>query len=222
MASFNLSKIKTEVDILSEELRGGREKLGLSIEQVSEKLRIKVDYLEYLESGNFDDLPEGIYQKNFLKEYADFLSLDKEHLLKIFNNIQKDKKIKKERLFSNQVVKNKYFLAIPKILKNTIIGLIVLFCFLYIAYSFKNIFSEPYLNISFPPDNYTTEERSLDFVGSVSPGTEIFINGKNIVIDVNGNFSKKVNLKEGINQVVLEAKKSYGKQNIVQKQILVK
>ena len=49
---------------------------GLKISDVSQQLRISVDYLSKLESGAFDELPAPAYVKGFLRSYGRFVALD--------------------------------------------------------------------------------------------------------------------------------------------------
>ena len=49
---------------------------GLKINDVSQQLRISVDYLSKLELGAFDELPAPAYVKGFLRSYSQFVELD--------------------------------------------------------------------------------------------------------------------------------------------------
>ena len=49
---------------------------GLKINDVSQQLRISVDYLSKLELGAFDELPAPAYVKGFLRSYSQFVALD--------------------------------------------------------------------------------------------------------------------------------------------------
>ena len=51
------------------ELREGREKAGIDLEQISKNTKIGVNILENIEAGNFSDLSE-TYMRLFLKAYA--------------------------------------------------------------------------------------------------------------------------------------------------------
>ena len=51
-------------------LKGARRSQGLSIKDVSEKLRISVDYLTKLEVGSFDQLPAPAYVTGYLRSYG--------------------------------------------------------------------------------------------------------------------------------------------------------
>lgn len=65
-------------------LRYHREQKKLSIDQISEELKVRREYLEAMEHGRFDLLPTGFYRRSFLKAYAEYLKLDADHILKMF------------------------------------------------------------------------------------------------------------------------------------------
>ena len=61
---------------LGEKLAEARMKKGISIQEASEKTKIRVSFLEAFEQNNFEiDLPD-IYKKGFIKNYADLLDLN--------------------------------------------------------------------------------------------------------------------------------------------------
>ena len=57
-------------------LKEARRAQGLKINDVSQQLRISVDYLSKLELGAFDELPAPAYVKGFLRSYSQFVALD--------------------------------------------------------------------------------------------------------------------------------------------------
>ncbi len=58
-----------------------REELGYSLEQVSERIRIRKVYLESIEKNNFSDLPGRAYVAGFIDVYCRFLGLDSKEIL---------------------------------------------------------------------------------------------------------------------------------------------
>ena len=58
--------------------RQAREKKQLSLEDVSKVLKISARMLEAIEEENFDLLPGGIFNKGFIRSYAQHLDLDPE------------------------------------------------------------------------------------------------------------------------------------------------
>src|SRR3546814_703503 len=67
-------------------LRVVRERRGLQLADVSARLRIRRPYLEAIESGHFTELPGAVYINGFLRQYAEFLGLDAEQVLKTYQD----------------------------------------------------------------------------------------------------------------------------------------
>ena len=73
------------MEVIGEKLKASREEKGLSLEEVSEDLKIDIKDLENIEIGNrkyFDDV---YLLKNYIYEYAKYLGLDPETLVEEFN-----------------------------------------------------------------------------------------------------------------------------------------
>jgi hypothetical protein len=70
-------------DKLSEELKAARIHAGISLQQLANKTRIDIKFLEYIEDGNFSFLPD-LYVKAFLREYIKFVGLDEKLIFKKF------------------------------------------------------------------------------------------------------------------------------------------
>ena len=74
-------------------LRAARLRKGDNLRQVSNVLRIRYDYLEYIENGRLDDLPGTVYSTGFIRAYSEYLGLDGNELvskLKSENNVLTD------------------------------------------------------------------------------------------------------------------------------------
>ena len=69
---------------LGEILREMRENLGHDLETVSADLRIRIVYLEAIETGRLEDLPGNVYVGGFLRAYSDYLGLNGEEIVHRF------------------------------------------------------------------------------------------------------------------------------------------
>ena len=65
------------------ELKSIREKKAISLSEINDKTRIDLKYLNEIENGNFDALPE-VYMRAFLRKYAAMLELDEDEILSKF------------------------------------------------------------------------------------------------------------------------------------------
>jgi len=223
MKFFKTNKIFLDNETVAEQLRSARQTKKLKLEEVARTLKIKYKYLAALEKNQYDKLPEGVYGKNFLREYALFLGLDYQKLVKIFSQEKKNFQPQEyKQPFSRRIVKKTYFWMVPKIVRNILIGLIIIICFFYLGLRLSKIISPPTLFIYSPIENLVTKKNFLEVSGKTEPEVHLVINGETILSDSNGNFSKIIDLKKGINTIVITADKKYGASNTIIKHVLVK
>ncbi|MFN4278556.1 MAG: helix-turn-helix domain-containing protein [Ferrovibrio sp.] len=73
-------------DGVGHSLKVVRERRGLALADVSARLRIRRPYLEAIEDGRFGELPGAVYVSGFLRQYAEFLGLDPDQILKSYQS----------------------------------------------------------------------------------------------------------------------------------------
>lgn len=73
-------------DGVGHSLKVVRERRGLALADVSARLRIRRPYLEAIEAGRFGELPGAVYVSGFLRQYAEFLGLDPDQILKTYQS----------------------------------------------------------------------------------------------------------------------------------------
>lgn len=199
-------------------LAENRKTKNLKIEDVSRRLGIKIDYLKAIEDNRFDLLPSGIYGRNFLKKYANFLK--EKHVL-LTEEIKRMEQEERSDPFSKRAVDKKHFRLLPRMLRNALLITALGICFLYLAFYARRIASAPKLEISYPSDNLLTTEKSIRVEGLSEEEAELRINGELILNNEDGHFFQEINLKSGLNTITISAKKKYSKENIITRQILV-
>ena len=67
---------------LPDRLTAARERKGVDLVRAERDTKIRVRYLSALESGDYRDLPGAVYTKGFLRNYAIYLGLDPEDVLR--------------------------------------------------------------------------------------------------------------------------------------------
>lgn len=65
-------------------LRQERERQELSINDIEQGTSIRAVYIESIENGEYDKLPGNVYTKGFIKNYAKFLGMDVDAVVKEF------------------------------------------------------------------------------------------------------------------------------------------
>jgi len=220
-AGFNSRQLNTPEGGLGEELKRARFAKHLDLKTVAYKLKTKPEYLQILESDDYEKLPAGFYGLNIFKRYAVFLGLNEKRLTRVFLAGRRLGAGASEAMFSKKVVRRHELWIMPKFLRNVLIALAIVVCFSYLALYFNRITTPPNLEISRPESNISQAELNYTIVGSAEPESEVTINNQRILINQDGSFTQAVALKNGVNLLIIKARKKYSRENIITRQILV-
>lgn len=88
----------------ADRLRGIRENQGVTLQQIKLKTRIDMKYLEAIEVGDFEIMPQ-VYMRAFIKEYAESIGLNGQETLDEYESIREGKKF--EKTVSDEPVEEK-------------------------------------------------------------------------------------------------------------------
>lgn len=83
--------------ILGNLLKTTREASGLSLDDLATETKIQKRYLIDLEEEKFDDMPGKVYEKGFLKTYAQALGLSDKEVLELYEEIREVKPVESEK-----------------------------------------------------------------------------------------------------------------------------
>lgn len=72
-------------------LKEAREKKGITLAEVSQILKISKSYLNALERGDFEDLPEPVFARGYIKSYCLFLDVDPKEVFDSYNDFVSSK-----------------------------------------------------------------------------------------------------------------------------------
>lgn len=78
-------------------LRNAREANGYGIDYVAGKLHLRLQVVELLEADDYDNMPEPVFIKGYLRAYANLVGEDAHELLRIFNQMYQPKSPPAER-----------------------------------------------------------------------------------------------------------------------------
>ncbi|AJF05998.1 helix-turn-helix domain-containing protein [Geoalkalibacter subterraneus] len=74
----------SETEFYGDILKNRRRERQLSLDDVARQTRMRTAFLEALEEGRFEEFPAETYVKGFLRNYSEFLGLDSETLLDVY------------------------------------------------------------------------------------------------------------------------------------------
>ncbi len=224
MSWFKARQIFGDKASVAEQLKLTRQKKNFSLEEAAMAINVNLRYLRALEEGDYNLLPAGIYSLNYLREYANFLDLDYDKLLRKFKEEQRIYQSSEQRhLFTRQTVRRKYFVAVPNVLKYASIIVVAVLSLAYLWFLVQNIFLPPKLVITAPAADQTTVSKpTIVVTGKTDKETEVLINDKQAMVSALGDFSEEINLHPGVNSITIVAQKAAKKKNIIVKEVLFK
>ena len=86
-----------------DDLRGERERRGVSLEGLSAQTKVNPRYLEALESGNFHELPGGVFRRGIFRSYVAALGLEEGDWLSRFEtSVAENSRIRGESNLSGE------------------------------------------------------------------------------------------------------------------------
>ena len=213
---------------LGEQLRGQRERKGITLEQAAVDTRIREKFLKALEDGDYSSLPGAVYTRGFLRNYADYLDLATDELVVLFERERggPPEPTAKRSFKPYRPVVHRSLIFRPVIFVPVLIIAFVGSFLGYMYYQFTTFATLPKLEIIDPSTDGLAASPELVVHGVTVPDGRITVNvfpGPDVFGDIrterDGSFSTTVALKPGSNHVVIEVLDAAGKTNRVSRTI---
>lgn len=226
MAPKFIKTIVPEKENLGERLSKKRAALGFDIKEVERATRIRIKHLELIEAGKWEELPPDVYVRGFLKNYATFLRLDPNKVIKIYlkeKGLKESvKKITAAPIQSNKSkrIKSPKVIITPKRLIISSAVFAALAVVFYIGWQISILAAPPKLTLVSPSDEVRVEEDSVVVEGKTDAGADVFINNVPIGVDPDGKFKEKVSLQDGVNLIKISSKNKLNKTSHLSRTVL--
>lgn len=222
MKIFKKKSLVTQ-ETLGERLRKVRRGKNWTIAQAAKETRVAPHYIKALEEARYDDIPGEIYVKNFIRAYSARLGLDRKETLALYlkeRHIMRDKKF---RSFLHEIGSQSFphSLLNPAFLKVAAICFVVSVVLSYLVINVYQTVAPPQLLIFQPKDNLETAALSLTVSGKSDPEAEIVINGESVIVGKDGEFEETVRLTDGLNLILISAKRKHGMERKITRHVLV-
>ena len=207
--------------MLGEQFEKARTALRLSIDDISNQIKIPIKYLSWLEEGDYEKLPAEVYVRGFIIKYSQALSLNPEVLFNqylaeagIFNKIRSKKNI-------IPVLKSPKIVITPKLI--AILASLIIFAGVlgYFGWQVYFLIRPPRLILDNPFSDLVTNGESQLLEGNAFGANILMINDKTVGLDSQGHFSEILNLSKGLNVIELKAKNSLGKETTLIRKIIL-
>ena len=208
---------------IGQTLREEREKQFYSLDQVEKVTKIRIELLEALEADKFDQLPPATFVQGFIKSYGKFLKLDPEKLLAIYRrefSVKKNPPTVMDAL-ANPLRKPGWMITPTKILSGLVIVLVLAF-FGYLWFEYRSLAGAPYLEVSQPIDQSSTENPMIKVSGKTENEANVEINSQEVTVDSSGSFSQELKLSDSATKITITATSKSGKVTTVERTVYLK
>lgn len=203
-------------------LKETREKKFYTLDEIEKSTKIRKEFLEALEKGQYQKLPPPTFVQGFIKSYGKFLGLNTEKLLAIFRR-EFSENLNPPRVlesFSNPMDKNRFRITPANVLVTVTITLILIF-FIYLWFQYRSLVGSPLLEVDHPPDQYNANNTELIISGRTDPESKVSINDQEIAIDENGKFSQQIKISDNVNKITIISTSKSGKQSKIERTVFL-
>lgn len=215
MVGFIKKKVSSQT--LSEKLKQIRQTAGVSLSEIAKTTKVRKIYLEKLEEGKFDELPPDVYVKGFLKSYANYLGIESEDVIRLYEKergIQKNiKKLQlptdsKRKIWTPSVTITPNMFAIALSLILIVVGVV------YFYREIDRFSSTPRLVLMQPTGDINVESNTTEVAGLTDKDNRVFINGQPIYVNERGEFKETISLQQGINDLEIKSVNRFEKESV--------
>ena len=193
-------------------LKEAREANGISLETLSTRTKISKKHLQAIEECRFHDIPyAAVYQKNFVKRYAEGIDTPAEPLLAQFLLEETNPSLRTIQSPAAKRLRPSWHSFLPSIMRFLGVGSLVVLVVGYLGWQVKTTITPPTLALYSPQDGLISTRSSIVVFGKTEQETRVSINGQEIATDGSGEFKEPVQLSTGVNTITITAKKKHGK-----------
>jgi len=202
---------------LAEFLKEKRQNKNLSLGKLSDLTKIQIYHLEALEAGQFEKLPPLVYRAGIFKRLSKFLDIDENEIIRMY---EREVPIVETTSYEKNILpkKNPHFFLTQKKIIVFLGALLLILLSTYLWYQFNFLVGPPNLVVE-PKEDMVIKQELLTVKGKTDNGVDLTINGENVFVASNGNFSKDVQLAGGINVIEIKAVNNFGKITRIIRQI---
>jgi cytoskeletal protein RodZ len=184
-------------------LKNARSDKGLSLDEVSKKLKIPQKYLDSIENENILCFPQEPYCSLIIKDYADFLGLNGQQIVGLFRRDFAQKR-------KTKIAKTNIISFTPQFTFSVIVLFLIVLFSLYLIVEYIKFNQPPKLKINWPSAS-NIYQQTIEIKGFTDPESTVRINEDLVIVDPDGNFNKKINLQVEETKILVESKSPSGK-----------
>ncbi|MFA6982296.1 MAG: helix-turn-helix domain-containing protein [Patescibacteria group bacterium] len=178
-----------------------RKRRKLTLEDVQSAIKIHAKYIKALESDEYGVFDGKTHAKGFLKTYVEFLELDMQEVMALwrreYEKVFENRSAPAPDRFSNLKVSN--LVLTPALFVSVIVFVLITAFFGYLYYQYKSFNDAPFLEVTYPENNFISKNSIVDVVGKTDVDSSVFVNNQKVLLNTDGSFATSIKMNEGIN-----------------------
>lgn len=202
-------------NLLCMRLKHLRHERGMSLDSLALKTHLHKKYLVAIEECRYNELPGGVYKKNFVSLYIKGLGLNSRDYAKDLNQ-------ECGHTYANTLcVPERQSLRTGSFGRGTIIGSTIFALVIFVGWQIWHVITPPRIWISSPTEDSLTRDTQTLISGRTEPETIVEINGSTAFVRPDGTFSQITELQNGLNTITIRANKKHGLFTTVSRKIIL-
>lgn len=204
---------------VGERLKEERIKKGLTLSDVSKATKIRVNFLEHIEKGEYEKLPSVTFAQGFVRNYVSFLGLPEETMA-IFRREFDEEKVFK--VLPGGMTSADFNVKRINLSQIFLVGLVFVFLFIFLFFQYKDTIFPPSVDVLVPKENQVFKTTTVEVSGKTDPDNTVFVNGLPTSLADDGTFRKTLTLFQGKNEINIKVANRFNKITEVKRTIEVK
>jgi len=198
-------------------LKETRVKKRYSLKKISEKTKIKEEFVVSLENEKWEELPEYTVVSGFVRSIAKVLSTNENHALAL---LRRDYPPQKLSVNPKPDVSPKYSWS-PKL--TFYFGVVVILSLItgYLSVQYYKSITPPSLLVIEPQENIKVVGVSTKVLGQTDKDATVVVNNQPIIVSENGDFEVELEVSEETKEIVIHAVSRYGEETVISRRVEV-
>lgn len=218
---FVMRKLDRVPQTLGEKLRALRRGQSVTLDVIERDTHIQRRYLEALERGRYEELPEPMYSRNFIRAYARALNADEQYFIELYEEECGRCDLLDPLRLPRQRVRRKLFMNLPMATAAGLLAAVTLAVCAYFGWQFRELVRPPEVVLFAPDDGMATDSAILNVHGEIKKGeVALVINGEQVVVNADNSFETTIDLERGLNVITVEAKRRYSRSAVIYRRVV--
>lgn len=203
-------------------LRARRIKQGRALDEVAQEIKVREEFLRAIEASHYEELPDPVYARGFIRNYATALGLDAEKEVMPFYRREMKEDTAKTPGSPPQPIDKPRFNVTPGVVISAVVTVAIILFLVTLFWQYRSFAGIPVLIVQQPPMDLVTARSFVEVQGRTDPGAEVTINGQTAMVDSEGRFRLHVSLELGLNRIEIRAVNQLGKETTEERIVTVK